>query len=402
MQIHDVWQYAGNDLLPSGAFLHDRPPLVLDATIDPAGVNPGRVLVVVNHPRSFIDIELNSAEGERVRAKRTAQAESIATLLQQLQTDNPNTPVIAVGDYNAYQFNDGYTDPISVITGHPTPGDQFVGAGSPDLVNPDFVNLTDTLPADQRYSFVFEGTPQAIDHVMLNDVAQRYFQRYAISHSNADFPESVAAGYAGDATRPERSSDHDERGGVLRLPGTPVVTLNGSATMNVEAFTSFTDPGATAHDDFGPLPVTATGSVDVNVPGTYTIAYTATNLYASTTVTRTVIVADTTAPAISGFAVTPGSLGPPNHLLIDVTAPYSVTDASGTASCAIGVTSNEPINGLGDGNTAVDWLVVDAHHLQLRAERSGRGSGRVYTVTLTCGDASGNTSIATATVSVAK
>ncbi len=118
-------------MLPSGAFLHDRPPLVLDATVDPNGVNPGRVLVVVNHPRSFIDIELHDAEGERVRGKRTAQAESIATLLQDLQSTNPGTPVIAVGDYNAYQFSDGYTDPLSVITGNPTPGDQIVESGSP-------------------------------------------------------------------------------------------------------------------------------------------------------------------------------------------------------------------------------------------------------------------------------
>ena len=402
VQIHDVWQYAGNDKLPNGAFLHDRPPLVLDATVDPNGVNPGRVLVVVNHPRSFIDIELTDAEGARVRAKRTAQAESIATLLQDLQGSNANTPVISVGDYNAYEFSDGYTDPISVITGHPTPGDQIVEAASPDLVTPDFINLTNTLPADQRYSFVFEGTPQALDHVMVNDVAHRYLQRYAVSRSNADFPDGAAAGYAGDATRPERNSDHDQPVAYFAFPGTPVVTLNGSATMNVEAFTSFTDPGATAHDDFGPLPVTTSGSVDVNVPGTYTISYTATNLYQSSTVTRTVIVADTTAPAIAGYLVTPGTLGSPNHELIDVAAPYTVTDASGTASCGITVTSNEPINGLGDGNTNVDWLVLDAHHLRLRAERSGLGSGRTYTVTLTCGDASGNTSVAVATVSVGK
>ena len=47
------------------------------------------------------------------------------------------------------------------------------------------------------------------------------------------------------------------------------------------------------------------------------------------------------------------------------------------------VTSNEPINGTGDGNTAIDWLVVDAHHVQLRAERAGTGSGRIYTIAVT-------------------
>ena len=67
--------------------LHDRPPLVLRATVDPSGADPRPIIVVVNHLRSFIDIELVAGEGMRVRAKRTAQAESVAGLLQELQTD---------------------------------------------------------------------------------------------------------------------------------------------------------------------------------------------------------------------------------------------------------------------------------------------------------------------------
>ncbi|HJQ71636.1 MAG TPA: lamin tail domain-containing protein [Blastocatellia bacterium] len=194
--------------------LHDRPPLVLRATIDPSGAVPLPVIVVVNHPRSFIDIELVTGEGPRVRAKRTAQAESIAGLLQELQTNNPGTPVIAVGDYNAYQFNDGYTDPIAVLKGMPTPDDQIVVDASPDLVNPNYSNLTDLLPADQRYSFTFEGTPQALDHVLVNTSAQALFKGYAIARSNSDFPES----FASDASRPEGNSDHDMPVAYFRLP----------------------------------------------------------------------------------------------------------------------------------------------------------------------------------------
>ena len=66
-------------------------------------------------------------------------------------------PVISVGDYNAYQFNSGYDDSISVIKGNPTPDDQIVVDQSPDLVNPNLSNLTETLPAAERYSFIFEG-----------------------------------------------------------------------------------------------------------------------------------------------------------------------------------------------------------------------------------------------------
>lgn len=188
--------------------LNDRPPLVLDANVEPAGANV-RVIVIVNHLRSFIDIETVTGEGPRVRAKRKAQAESLAALVQEYQTNNPTTSVISVGDYNAYQFNDGYTDPIATIKGNPTPDDQVVVDGSPDLVNPNFVNLVDGLPAAERYSFIFEGTPQALDHILVNTVAQSLNTRFTIARVNADFPEVPAATFASNAARPERNSDHD-------------------------------------------------------------------------------------------------------------------------------------------------------------------------------------------------
>jgi hypothetical protein len=198
------------------ALLNDRPPLVLRATVDPSGGDPRPIIVIVNHTRSFIDIELVTGEGPRVRAKRKAQAEFLASLLQDLQTNNPSTPVISMGDYNAYQFNDGYTDPVATIKGTPTPDDQVVVDESPDVVNPNFINLTDGLPADQRYSFIFEGTPQAIDHFIINTVANSYLQRYAIARNNSDFPEGPA--FAGDATRPERCSDHDMPVAYFKFP----------------------------------------------------------------------------------------------------------------------------------------------------------------------------------------
>jgi hypothetical protein len=66
----------------------------------------------------------------------------------------------------------------------------------------------------------------------------------------------------------------------------------------------------------------------------------------------------------------------------------------------LSVTSNEPENELGDGNTDHDWEIVDAHHVRVRAERSGNGDGRVYTVTLTCTDAAGNKTVRTGTLIV--
>jgi hypothetical protein len=60
----------------------------------------------------------------------------------------------------------------------------------------------------------------------------------------------------------------------------------------------------------------------------------------------------------------------------------------------------EPINGTGDGDTSPDWVILDAHHVQLRAEREGKGNGRIYTVGVTCVDSGGNSSNESVTVSV--
>ncbi len=210
------------------ALLNDRPPLVLRATVDALSMNPRQVIVIVNHLRSFIDIELVTGDGPRVRAKRKAQGEFLADLLQDLQTGNPGTPVLSIGDYNAYQFNDGYTDPVATIKGMPTADDQMVVDASPDLVSPDFINLTDSLPADQRYSFIFEGTPQALDHFIINTAANAILQRYHIARNNSDFPEGAL--FAGNASTPERNSDHDMPIGYFKFPNAATTTTVSDAT----------------------------------------------------------------------------------------------------------------------------------------------------------------------------
>jgi hypothetical protein len=64
------------------------------------------------------------------------------------------------------------------------------------------------------------------------------------------------------------------------------------------------------------------------------------------------------------------------------------------------VTSNEPVNSIGDGNTAPDWMVVNAQQVQLRAERQGPRSGRIYTITISCTDQARNRASTTVRVSV--
>ena len=90
--------------------------------------------------------------------------------------------------------------------------------------------------------------------------------------------------------------------------------------------------------------------------------------------------------------------------------PYTATlaivaadNCDAAVACRIeSASSNEPENGLGDGDTAPDSTVTGDFVTMLRAERSGTGNGRTYTVQMACRDAAGNTSTAQTTVTVPK
>ena len=109
---------------------------------------------------------------------------------------------------------------------------------------------------------------------------------------------------------------------------------------------------------------------------------------------------DTTPPVISSVTATPSTLGAPNHKMTPVSINVKVADNCTTPTWTVtSVSSNEPLNGTGDGDTEPDWTMA-GQKVTLRAERAGTGSGRTYTVTVTAKDAAGNTSTGTTTVSV--
>jgi uncharacterized protein len=113
-------------------------------------------------------------------------------------------------------------------------------------------------------------------------------------------------------------------------------------------------------------------------------------------------VRDEIAPTFDTVSVTPNVLWPANHKYVNVTATVAVsddTDSSPTVTL-VSVTSNEPDNGDDDGETVNDIVIVDDFHFRLRAERSGTGTGRTYTMTYQVIDACGNSTTASATVSV--
>ena len=117
--------------------------------------------------------------------------------------------------------------------------------------------------------------------------------------------------------------------------------------------------------------------------------------------TQSVTVNDIEPPVIVGLGADPNSLWPPNHKMRTVAVSYTVTDncdALPAISCGLAAASNEPVDGTGDGDTSPDWQILGPKSLLLRAERSGGGSGRIYTLTAACTDTKNNSSSATTAV----
>ncbi|MCJ8014490.1 discoidin domain-containing protein [Paenibacillus sp. KQZ6P-2] len=107
---------------------------------------------------------------------------------------------------------------------------------------------------------------------------------------------------------------------------------------------------------------------------------------------------DKTAPTLS-VQLDQASLWPANHKMVTVNATLDANDAeSGVASVVLtSITSNEPDSWQGDIQARIG---TEDTSFQLRAERLGQGSGRIYTITYTVTDKAGNTAVATATVTV--
>jgi predicted extracellular nuclease len=113
-------------------------------------------------------------------------------------------------------------------------------------------------------------------------------------------------------------------------------------------------------------------------------------------------VCDEVAPTFDEVSVTPDALWPANHKYVDVAATVVVSDNfdPNPVITLVSVTSNEPDDGEDDGDTLNDILIVDDFNFQLRAERSGIGTGRIYTITYQVTDACGNSALQSVTVSV--
>lgn len=208
---------------------------------------------------------------------------------------------------------------------------------------------------------------------------------------------SATNSHGGTATGSFNVTVRDTTPPALTLPS----NITAEATGPNGAAVTYT---ATATDlvDGSVTPTCTPASGSTFALGTTTVQCSATDAHHNTsTGSFTVTVVDTTPPQILDVKATPSTLWPPNHKMVDIAVAVTAVDLvdPNPTNQIVSVTSNQPVNGTGDGDTAPDWVITGPLTLQLRSERAS-GQDRVYTITVSSTDFSGNTSTSTVEVKV--
>lgn len=254
-----VTQYGANELFidprdnSTEQILNDRPPLVLHAGIRRSGATDYPITVIVNHLRSLSG-ENSSSTGTYVRRKKELQAEYLANLIQNFQLSGEH--VVSVGDYNAFEFSDGYIDILGTITNQNVlSSSQVLEPGVAGLVDPAATDLVTLLPAEERWSYQEYGNAQVLDHVVATADLVAAGAHMAFAHLNADQPLSAYS----DATTPARTSDHDAAVGYFTIPA-PVLSASLTGTGSFGSV----DVGSNSAGESFVLTNTGEGAVTIN------------------------------------------------------------------------------------------------------------------------------------------
>jgi predicted extracellular nuclease len=156
------------------AFEDSRKPLVGEFIF-----NDEQVFVINNHFTSkggsdplFGRFQPPENGGEEQRA---AQAQVVNDFVDDILAVDPNANIVVLGDLNEFQF----FEPLQILEGD-------VNGQDPVLTN-----LTNTLPENQRYSYIFQGNSQALDHILVSD---NLFKgaKYDAVHVNSEFADQVS------------------------------------------------------------------------------------------------------------------------------------------------------------------------------------------------------------------
>lgn len=331
----------------------------------------------------------------------------------------PKTRSLTVGTYRGNNVTYTYNVPatafvvgentltLTVVSG--TAGTGFLSPGCAyDAVDlsiqpPTLANVSATGSFGQAFSYQISATnlPTTFNAVGLPAGLSIDGASGLISGTPAavgTFPVAISAANAnGSASATLTLTINDVTAPVLSLPADLAVEATGPDGAAVTY-------AATAQDDVdGAVAVALSPASGSQFPlGTSTVSASATDAAGNTaTGSFTVTVSDTTAPTIRSLSASETVLWPANHKMRSIRLTADVTDAVGVVSTRIlSVASNEPVNGTGDGNTSPDWQITGDLSVDLRAERSGNGVGRVYTVTVEARDAADNSSTKDIIISV--
>lgn len=130
--------------------------------------------------------------------QRRAQAEAVNDFVAGVLSNDPNANVVVVGDLNEFEF-------ISPL----------------EILEQNLTNLTNTLPEDERYTFIFQGNSQSLDHILVSNSLDDS-ALFDIVHVNTEFAESN-----------ETASDHDPLlASFEMLPNDAILGTGGNNALN--------------------------------------------------------------------------------------------------------------------------------------------------------------------------
>jgi len=312
---------------------------------------------------------------------------------QDLSPDwSPDGTLIAFARFDAQQASsiwtmnaiDG-TNPLSLA-----PGEQPVY--SPDGTRIAFVLVTDS-NAD-LWTMNADGTAGL---ALVATSAQELAPSWQPLNPGANVPPVAVAG--DDATF---TCESEETAAVLDGSGSTDADSSPGTNDDIVLYEWWIDFGTPTEEFLG------TGAVLDQLglaSGTYTVTLQVTDSAGQSATDEVVITIDDQTPPEIGVTLNRSVLWPPNHRMVGIRANVDAFDFCSEVTLVLtSVTSNEPENSQGDGNTAPDIMGIDPgtedFAFQVRAERSGTGTGRIYTATYSATDLSGNVSEGTAEVKV--